>query len=87
MLAGVASGQIGTPPACNGAVTDHEQFRAKGHRVKFHLRFHTTAGIFDARSVIKLPPKGTPDPTCTEGNVVDFVVDELVKERKQFLAP
>jgi len=87
VLTGVASGQVGTPPACGGAVTDQERFAAKSHRIKFHLRFHTTAGIFDARSVIKLPPKGTPDPACTEGEVVDFVVDELIKERKQFLAP
>ena len=70
-----------------GAVTDQERFEAKGHRVEFHLRFHTTAGVFDARSIIKLPRQGTPDPTCTEGDVVDFVVNELVKERRQFLAP
>ncbi len=85
LLAGVASAQIGTPPTCDGAVTDREVFRTQGGRVKFHLRFHASAGVFDARAVVKLPHGGTTDPSCTEGNALDFVIDELVRERHQFL--
>jgi hypothetical protein len=85
LLASVAWGQIGTPPACRGAIKDRERFQAHGRSIKFHLRFHTAAGTYVARTVIKLPPAGPEDPACTKGDVVDFVVDELVTERQQFL--
>ena len=87
VLGGVAWGQIGTPGPCSGAVTDRERFTVGHGRVKFHLRFHTDAGTFDARSVIKLSRPDGADASCTEGQAVDFVIDELTKERQQFLGP
>ena len=86
LMVGVAGGQIGTPPACNGAIKDRDRFRVHGHSITFHLRFHTAKGTFDARSVIKLP-RALEDPMCTKGDVVDFVVSELVNARQQFLNP
>ena len=48
--------------------------------IKFHLRFHDPAGTFDARAVVKLHRRGA-DPSCNEGDVLDYVIDELVSER------
>jgi len=87
MLGGVARAQLGTPPPCGGLVKDRERFDVKGRTVKFHLRFHTADGTFDARSVIKLPSGAASDATCPKGDALDYVISELVKERQQFLNP
>jgi hypothetical protein len=87
VLASVAYAQIGTPPACRGAVVDREVFRTPGGRIKFHLKFHDGSDTFDARSVVKLRRRGAPDASCNDGNVLDVVIDELVKQRTRFLPP
>jgi len=43
--------------------------------------------VFDAHSVVKLHRQGASDASCNEGDVLDVVIDELVKERSQFLPP
>jgi len=58
-----------------------------GGRIKFHLKFHTGSGMFDAHSVVKLRRQGAPDASCNDGDVLDVVIDELVRERNQFLTP
>jgi hypothetical protein len=85
-FAGVASAQISTPPTCRGAVTDRAVFRTPRGRIKFHLKFHDGSGRFDARSVVKLH-RDAPDATCNDGDVLDFVIDELVRARNQNLPP
>jgi hypothetical protein len=85
LLGSVASAQIGTPPACQDAVTDRKVFQVEGARIKFHLKFHTAQGAFDARSVVKLHRREAPDASCNDGDVLDVVIDELIRERNQFL--
>ena len=86
LLAGVASAQISTPPPCQGAITDREVFQTPGGRIKFHLKSHNGSGAFDAHAVVKLRRRA-PDASCNDGDVLDVVIGELVKERHQFLPP
>ena len=87
LFARAASAQIGTPPACQGAVTDRVVFQTPpgGGRIRFHLKFHNGSGAFDARAVVKLHRRA-PDASCNDGDVLDYVIEELVKQR-QFLPP
>ena len=87
LLATVAWGQIGTPPSCASAVVERERFRVLDGRVKFHLRFHTDAGAVDARVAVSVPRQAAADPACTTGEMIDFMIDELTKERQRFLGP
>ena len=87
LIGSTAWAQVSTPPPCSGAVTDREVFLVGGGRIKFHLKFHTASGAFDAHSVVTLHRQGAPDPSCNSGDVLDVVIDELVKERAQFLPP
>lgn len=87
LLGGVASAQISTPPTCQGAVTDRVVLQTPPGRIKFHLKFHDPSGMFDARSVVKLHRRGGPDATCNDGDVLDFVIDELRKQRDQLPPP
>jgi hypothetical protein len=87
LLARVAAAQVGTPPACQGAVTDRVVFHTPANRpIRFHLKFHDASGVFDARAVVKLHRRGA-DVSCNDGDVLDYVIDELVKERNKFLPP
>ena len=81
----VAWAQVGTPPPCQGAITDREVFQVQDGRIKFHLKFRSGSGVFDSRSVVKLHRRGAPDVSCNDGDVLDRVIDELIKERNQFL--
>jgi hypothetical protein len=74
------------PATLSGRVTDREVFHSGPGRIKFHLRFHDGSGAFDARSVVRLRRQG-PDATCNDGDVLDLVIGELVREREQFLPP
>ena len=87
LIGSAAWAQVSTPPPCRGAVTDREVFLVGGGRIKFQLKFHTGSGVFDAHSVVKLHRQGASDASCNEGDVLDVVIDELVKERSQFLPP
>ena len=84
-LSDVARAQIGTPPRCEGAVNDRERFRASKRRITFHLKFHSGSTAFDARSVLKIRRHGALDAACTDGDAIDRLIDELVRERNQFL--
>ena len=81
----VAWAQVGTPPACEGAITDREVFQVQDGRIRFHLKFHSGSSVFDSRSVVKLHRRGTLDAACNDGDVLDLVIDELIRERNQFL--
>src|SRR2546425_12873548 len=81
----VAWAQVGTPPPCEGAITDREVFQAQDGRIRFRLKFHSGSSVFDSRSVVKLHRRGTPDAAGHDGDVVDLVIDELIKGRTQFL--
>ena len=85
LFSSAASAQISTPPPCRGAITDREVFQTPGGRIKFHLKFHDGSAVFDAHSVVKLRRRGAPDPSCNDGAVLDVFIDELVKQRTQFL--
>jgi len=85
LLGATAWAQVGTPPACPDAVTDHEVFRAANGRVKFHLRYHVGASAVDGHAIIKLGHQAAPDASCTDGALLDVFIDELVKQRNQFL--
>ncbi len=87
LLATFSAAQVQPPPACAGAVIDHERLDVHGRRVTFHLRFHTPGGIVVARSVVTVPHAGASDGSCSEGEAVDVMIDELVKERQRFLGP
>jgi hypothetical protein len=85
LLADVAAAQISTPPSCQGAVTDRVSLRTPGGRIAFHLKFHDPSSTFDARAVVKLH-RQRPDASCNDGAVLDYLIEELVKERNA-LAP
>ena len=82
-LSDVAREQVGTPLHCQGAVNDRQRFRASKRQVMFHLKFHTGSAEFDA--VMKMRRHGPPDAACTDGDAIDRFIDELVRERNQFL--
>ena len=71
LIGSAAWAQVSTPPPCRGAVTDREIFLVGGGRIKFHLKFHTESGVFDAHSVVKLHRQGAPDASCNEGDVLE----------------
>jgi hypothetical protein len=85
LLATTAWAQVATPPTCRGVVLDREAFRDHRHRITLHVRYHEGANVFDSRYVVRLRRSGKPDPSCTDGDVVDFFIDQLVKQRRQLL--
>ena len=80
LFADVAAAQISTPPSCQGAVTDRRSLKTPGGRITFHLKFHDPASTFDARTVVKVH-RQRPDASCNDGAVLDYLIEELVKER------
>ena len=85
LFADVAAAQISTPPSCQGAVTDRVFLRTPSGRIMFHLKFHDPSSAFDARAVVKVH-RQRPDASCNDGAVLDYLIEELVKERNA-LAP
>ena len=83
VMAGDGRAQIGTPPPCPAAVIDREVFLPYHRAIKFHLRFHVGAETFEARSIVK-PTRHAGAAACTDAEVVDLLIAELVKERNEF---
>jgi len=85
-LGGIARAQISTPPPCRAqSPTARSSIRGRGGSSSI-WGVHDGSGAFDARSVVRLRRLG-PDATCNDGDVLDLVIGELVREREQFLPP
>jgi hypothetical protein len=84
ILVGSATAQIGTPPPCPAGVIDRESFSPYRRAIKFHLRFHVGADTFDARSVVALRRHEPLASSCSDPEVIDRLIAELIQQRNAF---